>query len=233
MAQMQTLSVTVNFRERIALPPDALLDVHILQMADADTQGGTIAAQRFAIAGVPMTVSLIFDPEVIVDGAPYALDAAIRAPYGPRMFRGAMTLDGLGGGEAAAIEMLLTMLPDAETTTAVSRRISGVAWTVTEVFGEAWPNDDPATLVIDDEMNVSAFGGCNRFRGQLQSSGRGLAFPENMAGTMMACPDEIEALERRFLAALMLVSDYVRYGEGVVLMDAEGRAVLHFVETPE
>ena len=125
MAQMQTLSVTVNFRERIALPPDAQLDVQILQTADADTQGGTIAAQRFAITGVPMTVSLIFDPEVIVDGAPYALDTVIRAPDGARMFRGTMTLDGLGGGEAAAFDLLLTMLPDAETTTAVSRRISG------------------------------------------------------------------------------------------------------------
>ena len=104
---------------------------------------------------------------------------------------------------------------------------------MTEVFGEAWPNDDPATLVIDDEMNVSAFGGCNRFRGQLQPSGRGLAFPENMAGTMMACPDAVEAVERRFLAALMQVSDYVRYGGGLVMMDAEGRAVMHFIETPE
>lgn len=233
MAQMQTLSVTVSFRERIALPPDAQLDVQILQIADADMQGGTIAAQRFAITGVPMTVSLSFDPEVIVDGAPYALGAAIRTPDGPRMFRGTMTLDALGGGEAAAIEMLLTMLPDAETTNAVPRRISGVAWTVTEVLGEAWPNDEPATLVIDDEMNVSAFGGCNRYRGQLQPSGRGLAFPENMAGTMMACPDAVEAVERRFLAALMQVSDYVRYGGGLVMLDAEGRAVMHFIETPE
>ena len=104
---------------------------------------------------------------------------------------------------------------------------------MTEVFGEAWPNDDPAALVIDDEMNVSAFRGCNRFRGQLQPSGRGLAFPDNLAGTMMACPDEVEAQERRFLAALVQVSDYVRYGSGLVIVDAEGRAVLHFVETPE
>ena len=36
----------------------------------------------------------------------------------------------------------------------------------------------------------------------------------------MACPDEVEALERRFLAALMQVSDYVRYGAGLVMTDA-------------
>ncbi|MDU8912863.1 META domain-containing protein [Aestuariicoccus sp. MJ-SS9] len=90
-----------------------------------------------------------------------------------------------------------------------------------------------ATAVIDDAMNGSAFGGCNRFRGQVQPSGLGLAFPENMAGTMMARPDEIEAQERRFLDALAQVSDYVRYGAGIVMEDFDGRAVLHFFETPE
>lgn len=104
---------------------------------------------------------------------------------------------------------------------------------MTEVFGEAWGNDDPATLVIDNEMNFSIFGGCNRFSGQLVFWGDGLAFPEDFAATLMACPDEVEALERRFLAALRRVVDYVRYGAGLVMIDAEGRAVLHFAEAPE
>ena len=34
-------------------------------------------------------------------------------------------------------------------------------------------------------------------------------------------------------AAIMQVSDYVRYGTGLVMTDADGRAVLHFVETFE
>lgn len=67
----------------------------------------------------------------------------------------------------------------------------------------------------------------------MQPSGFGLAFPENMAWTMMDCPDEIEAQERRFLDALAQVSDYVRYGAGLVMEDFDGRAVLHFFETPE
>ena len=110
--------------------------------------------------------------------------------------------------------------------------VSGVARTVTEVFGEAWPNDDPATLVIDDEMDVSDLGGCNRFRGQLQPSGRGLAFPDDMAGTMMACPDPVEAPERRSLATLRQVSDHLRCGDGLLMMAAHRRAVLHVIETP-
>lgn len=101
-----------------------------------------------------------------------------------------------------------------------------------EVFREAWPNDDPATLVIDVAMNVSAFGRCNRFRVQVQPSGLGLAFPENIAGTIVACPDEIEAQEQRFLDALAQVSDYVRYGAGLVMEDFDGRASCIFSRSP-
>jgi putative lipoprotein len=50
---------------------------------------------------------------------------------------------------------------------------------------------------------------------------------------MMACPDAVETIERRFLGALLQVSDYVRYGSGLVMTDADGRAVMHFVEMPE
>lgn len=231
--QMKTLSVTVSFRERIALPPRAQLDVHLLEVLNADGHADAIASQRFAMTAVPMTVSLSYDPQVVDGVSNYVVFAAIRSPDGQQLFRATETLDVMDGSDQLAVDMMLTMLPEADMTVAVPRRISGVAWTVTEVFGDAWPNDDPATLLIDDEMNVSAFGGCNRFRGQVQPSGRGLAFPENMAGTMMACPDAVEAQERRFLAALTRVSDYVRYGAGLVMMDADGRAVLHLVETPE
>jgi putative lipoprotein len=87
--------------------------------------------------------------------------------------------------------------------------------------------------VLDDERNFALFGGCNRFSGRLAPSGGGLIFPEDFAGTMMACPDPVEAMERQILAALRQVADFVRYGSGLVMMDANGRAVLHFVATPE
>jgi putative lipoprotein len=105
--------------------------------------------------------------------------------------------------------------------------------TVTEVLGEAWGNDDPATLVIDNEMNLSIFGGCNRFSGQLVFLGERLMFSEDFAATSMACPDEVEMLERRFLSGLRQVVDYLRYGAGLIMTNAKGHAVLYFVETPE
>ncbi len=205
----------------------------LVEVAEVDRQGGAIATQRFAMTTVPMTVSSTYDPQ-IVDGGPwYGVFAAILAPDGQQIFRAIKTLGVPEGSVLGSVDIVLTMVPETDGAAAAPRRSAGVAWSVKEVFGETWQNDDPATFVIEDEMNFSIFGGCNRFSGQLAASGRGLAFPENIAGTMMACPDEIEALERRFLAAIMQVSDYVRYGTGLIMTDADGRAVLHFVETSE
>ena len=136
------------------------------------------------------------------------------------------------GEQRASANLMLTMLGDTDAS-ATPVTISGVFWTATEVFGEPWPGDERGTMLVDEERNVSLFGGCNRFTGQLQFLSRGLAFPENLAGTMMACPDDVEALERRFLSALMRVTGYVRYGAGLVMTDAQGHAVLHFIETVE
>lgn len=231
--QSRTLSVTVSFRERIALPPGAQLDLQLRRVVSPDEQTDVLASRRFAIGAVPMTVSLGYDPRVVNGDSDYAVFAAIRSPDGQHLFRETAILDIASDPAPVSADIMLKMVPRTAANASVQRRISGVAWTVTEVFGEAWPNDDPATLMIDEGMNVSAYGGCNRFRGQIKPSVLGLALPETLAGTMMACPDETEAQERRFLAALAQVADYVRYGAGLVMIDAQGRAVLHFIETPE
>ena len=192
-----------------------ILDL-VLMLLIALTLGG-VALGRFSEPGFWVTVVV----------------AAIRAPDGKQMFRATEMVGDLADSATAAVDMMVMMIAEGEAASPVPRRISGVPWTATEVFGEAWQNNDPATLVIDDDMNFAIFGGCNRFVGQMVPTGTGLAFPEKIAGTMMACPDEVEVLERRFLAALMQVSDYVSYGAGLVMTDADGRAVLHFVETPE
>ncbi|MFC6637165.1 META domain-containing protein [Sulfitobacter sediminilitoris] len=79
-------------------------------------------------------------------------------------------------------------------------------------------------------MRFSIFGGCNRFIGDLALSEGTIAFPESFAGTLMACPDDVERHERAFLDALARVHSYVRYGTGLVLTDRSGGALLHFVE---
>lgn len=232
MAENATLEVTISYRERIALPPDAVLDVQLLDLSRADTASGRIAFQRFAMTAIPMTVELTYDPQIIDDQARYAVVAGIWSGEG-QMFRTTRQYRVLDGPETATVDILLSMVAHDSSIASPPLSITGFRWSVTEIGAEPWANDDPATLVIDDEMNFSIFGGCNRLTGQLVLSDGEIAFPENFAGTLMACPDQVEARERRFLAALRDVSRYVRYRGGLVMTDAAGNALLHFEDRPE
>jgi putative lipoprotein len=131
------------------------------------------------------------------------------------------------------VELLLLMVQEDVESAPPPRRIAGVSWAVTEVLGRPTATEDPATLVIDSDMNFSLFGGCNRFNGRLIPTEDGVAFPETFAGTLMACPPGIEASERRLLEALRRVTGYVRYGGGLVMTDAQRAAVLHLEARPD
>ena len=69
------------------------------------------------------------------------------------------------GSNPASVSVLLTILPDMDGASAAPRGMTGVSRTAPEVFGDAWEGTDPATPVIEDAMNFSIFGGCNRFAG--------------------------------------------------------------------
>lgn len=60
-----------------------------------------------------------------------------------------------------------------------------------------------------------------------------ISFPASIAATMMACPPELEDLERAFVSALSSVSGYGRHGTGLVVTNLHGAAVLHFADRPE
>lgn len=230
-AETGTLEISVTYRERIALPPDAQVSVQLLDVSRADAASTTLAAQRVAMTSVPMSVSLPYDPTLIDSSGVYAVVADIWSGD-TRLFRTAERVE-VFGGEGTAVELVLTMVDETESDMPRPPSLAGIAWAVTEVETAPWPNDDPATMTIDEDMNLSIYGGCNRFSGQVDILGDRIAFPENMAGTLMACPPEIEDAERGFIATLSRVSRYVRYGGGLVMTDAEGHALLHFVEKPE
>ncbi|MBZ9761166.1 YbaY family lipoprotein [Mesorhizobium sp. CA8] len=73
----RTIAGEVTYRERIALPPDAVLVVELadVSLADAPT---VIARRRIAPTGqVPIKFDIGFDPKAVQKGRTYALQARI------------------------------------------------------------------------------------------------------------------------------------------------------------
>ncbi|RTM11256.1 MAG: hypothetical protein EKK31_00280 [Hyphomicrobiales bacterium] len=73
-----TVAGEVVYRERIALPPDAVLVVELADVSLADAPATVIAKRRIAPAGqVPIKFEIGFDPKAIQKGRTYALQARI------------------------------------------------------------------------------------------------------------------------------------------------------------
>lgn len=231
-AQSGSQEVTVSYRERIALPPPARLHIQLLDLTPTEAPAAPLASQLFAMSGIPMTVSLTYDPALMDAERKYAIIAGIWSGD-EQVFRTVRPYSLLDGNADRPVEIVLSMVEGTDDATAPVRKITGVRWAATEVLGAPWPNDESATLAVDETMTFSIFGGCNQFTGDIQIAAGRVSFPENFAGTLMACPNEVEEQERRFLAALSRVSGYIRYGNGLVLMDDMGNALLHFEERPE
>lgn len=73
-----TLSGTLAYRERIALPPGAEAIVQLLDVSRADAPAVVVAEQRFAIERqVPIPYRLAYDPATIEARNAYSVSARI------------------------------------------------------------------------------------------------------------------------------------------------------------
>ena len=95
-----TVSGTIAYRERIALPPTAQVEVQLADVSLADAPSRTIAQQSFTADGrqVPFAFSLTVDERRLDPRHSYAVSARISDASGRLMFitdtRNSVTFDG-------------------------------------------------------------------------------------------------------------------------------------------
>ena len=82
------------------------------------------------------------------------------------------------------------------------------AWQVTQIGARAIPAEVELSIVFDvAEGRVYGKSACNRYNATFTLTGEGLSFGP-AAATMMACPDELMALEQEFQSLLATVSGF-------------------------
>ncbi|MBX3529966.1 MAG: META domain-containing protein [Rhizobiaceae bacterium] len=217
-AEPRTVTGSALYRERIALPPDAVLTVRLGVLAGNALGSQLIAEQIVAPAGqVPIPFSLSFDTQDAPQDARLGLDATITAA-GATLFRTAQAIP-LPAGDAA-VEI---MLASAREPAAKPAPITGVEWQVEHIEGVDNLGETRPTLTIGADGRAGGSTGCNRFFAKATIDGEVLAFSE--AGTtFMACDETVMRVERAFLDALAAVAAYRLEDGMLVLVDAEGVA---------
>lgn len=213
-----TIEGSATYRERIAVPPDATLFVELQDVSLADAPAVTLAAQRYALTGVPAQFELTYDDALIRDGHRYRVRASISR--GQRLlFTTDTSYPVLTNGADDAVDLILVQVQSEPS-------LDNTEWIAATLNGAPIETERTPELIFAQNGAFSGTGGCNRFTGQVEIAGNQIDFPDNMAATLMACPPPLDEVEREFLKALQTITSFVRQGDALALLDGAGEPVI-------
>lgn len=224
LAAPRVMRGTVFYRERMVLPPTAVIEVALVDISLADAPSRTIARTRVSGRRIPARWTLRFDDRRIVPRNRYALQARI-TDGGQLLFINTTQHTVLAGGPDDT-EILVERVGGQDQSPAAALSPMG-SWRLASLDGKDVPTSISTTLEIAADGKVSGRGGCNGFGGNATLKGRAIRF-SRMVSTMMACAPDIMAQERSFLDGLGKVRRWDNHrGSGLLaLLDGRGRPVM-------
>ena len=221
---------TVTYRERMALPPGAHLEIDLLDVSRADAAAERVTGATFAISHqVPIGFALPYDPAVIDARHRYALTARIL--IGDELvFRSQGTAPVLTQGAGETIDIVVHRAA-APTATAPGEAALLATWIADEIAGNAVAAGVTSSLTLEAGGKAHGTGGCNSFAGGWKLDGPALALGP-MGATMMACPPPVSAQETAFFQALEATRGFRIEAGRLVLLDADGTALARLRRQP-
>ena len=218
-----TVTGTVAYRQRIALPPDAVVRLVIEDISRADAPAISVAEEQVPTSGkqVPIPFDVKYDPAALNPSHRYQIRATISSG-GKLLFTSTTAYPVLTqGAPERHIEILVQQSPPAlPGAKPGSITLTGTHWTLNQLNGEAvTPATGRSEAWIElaaDTKRLFGSGGCNRIMGSYELDGSSLRFRQ-VASTMMACPGESMPHEQAFLKALSATSSFRIRGAALLL----------------
>jgi putative lipoprotein len=209
------LSGTVAYRERVALPPDALVQVQLSDVSVQDAAAPLIAETTVKPEGrqVPLPFELRYDPKKIDPKRTYAVRATIQSG-GQLLFTTTTVTRVITQGNPSRADLMLQSAGGQPQ--APSGSLWGTAWVLQDLGGTAVADQVQATLQFPDEGKVAGSGSCNRFFGSVQVSGQSITFGA-LGSTRMACAEAVMAQEGAYLKALQNAERYTIEGSSLLI----------------
>lgn len=193
---------TITYRERIALPPDALADIWI-----ADVSPDMIVAQvlladttvRAEGRQVPLPFEIRFDPARAEATHTYALKAVIKSADGQELFTSGDSTFVITQGHPSRVDLVLQRGAGGDSGPA---GLPGSSWLLEDLAGAGVVDRVQATLDFSDPGRVVGNASCNRFFGSVELSGATIRIG-SLGATKMACAEAaINNQEMKYLKAL-------------------------------
>ncbi|MEM8659276.1 MAG: META domain-containing protein [Pseudomonadota bacterium] len=223
LASSGRIEGNVFYRERIMLPPGAVVEVQLQDISKPDALASTLASVTLIPeAGPPYPFVLEYDADLINPSALYSIRATI-SDDGQLLFNSTEFIEPFTG---SALEILVQSVPKSNPEAPLT--LQGQTWTLVSLNGNpaaTGAQGEPVTLLFSaEDGRASGFSGCNRYTGSYDMEGEteaGSALKFGlMASTLMACEEGAE-LERTYLQSLGNVTGYRIDGENLVLLSGD------------
>ena len=231
--QAGSLSGTAAYRERIALPPDAVFEAVLIDTAIADAPARELGRVRLQPAGQPpFRFTIPYSDSAVTPAGRYTVRARVR--QGKRLlFTTDTFIPVLGDGPNQPLMLRLV-----STTPSVAwPSLRGTQWKLQALQDKSGPTlieppgRPPELLLAVDQERISGTDGCNRLAGGFRLAGDELSFSK-LISTQMACLPAAMAYERRYNEALAQVRRWSIDKRNLLLQNAVGRTLLLFRDAP-
>ena len=210
-----TVTGSVTYRERSALPTDALVRVQLSDVSRQDAAAIPVAQATLTPAGrqVPLPFELRYDPAAIDSTHTYAVRATIES--GGRLIFTTTTANlVITRGNPTHVNLMLAGVPDR--TPAPPAGLVGTRWTLEDLGGAGVIDEASATLEFPEPGKVAGSASCNRFFGTVSIAGNAMSISP-LATTRMACAEAVAMQEVNYIRALQGAERYSLKGPTLLI----------------
>lgn len=223
-----TLSGTVTYRPRIALPPNAVLSVKLLDVSLADAPSVMLAETRVGTDGdqVPLPFPLDYDSADIEARHRYVIRAEIFDASGVLLWTTDTAYPVLtNGAPTDDVEIVLAQVTEADQANA----LVGRTWRLAEIREHsgvtiAYEGEAPFTLTFGEDGRYNGQADCNRYGGSFEATPSGALRLSQGLSTLAACPNP--SVSEDFFDVLNDANRYVLADERLTLTGPGGDALV-------
>jgi putative lipoprotein len=197
---------SVTYRERSALPPDAVVRVQLSDVSRHDAAAIPVAQTTLTPAGrqVPLPFELRYDPKAIDSTHTYAVRATIESG-GRLVFTTTTASTVITRGRPTHVDLVLSGVPDRAP---APSGLLGTRWLLEDLGGAGVIDEASATLEFPEPGKVEGSGSCNRFFGTVSIDGTAISI-HPLGTTRMACAEAVAMQEVSYIRALQSAERFV------------------------
>jgi len=217
----KTLSLNMYYKEKIALPSNAVLNISLEDTSKTGLSSEVISSVSIKnITTIPYKTNLEYDPEKIKKGNNYTVIATIK--YEDKLlFTTTSVINPFNQNDKNVIPILVQSAKRANSNVG----LINTHWQLIQIgkhkISRSNMNDQAYLILESDKPSLKGFGSCNGFFGTYELNKNVLSFGTIGSTEMMCSSDEVMQTEMEFFELLSSVVTWKIQGERLELNNSK------------